>query len=169
MSYKVITVGIIMFILVCSGIYMVSMPPTTPIEQQSTIVDNSSANVTTETTAPIVVTPTPEPTPSYVTCSNYKRIVDKWKTPSGSYVKFEDNNTVVLTPPKTYTLFDGESITDGDYYDEIRINEYASTCRREYKGDYITICMASLVGGKSFKLNHVSEAESGYRDACLVV
>lgn len=168
MSYKVIIVGIIMFVLVCSGIYMV-MPPVTPIEQQNTIVDNSSANVTTETTTPIVGTPTPEPTPSYVTCSDYKRIVDKWKTPSGSYVKFEDNETIVLIPREAYASFDGNEIYYGDYYDEIQINEYASTCREDYKGMYVTMCPTSLVYGRSFKLKHVTEEESGYRDACLIV
>jgi hypothetical protein len=168
MSYKVITVGIIMFVLVCSGTYMV-MLPATHIEQQNTIVDNSSANVTTETTTPIVVTPTPEPTPSYVTCSDYKRIVDKWKTPLGSYVKFEDNETIVLIPRKAYAPFGGNETYYGDHYDEIQINEYASTGCEEYKGSYVTMCLSSLLSGRSFKLIRVSEKESGYRDACLIV
>lgn len=158
----------------CSGIYMVSMPSTTPIEQQSTIVDNSSANVTTETATPIVVTPTPEPTPSYVTCSNYKRIVDKWKTPYGSYVKFEDNTTVRLT--EQYNLswggyYSNESFTYtyGDDYTSTNIGEYATPCESHVYANEYTYCTASLVYGKSFKLKRVTEAESGYRDACLVV
>lgn len=174
MSYKVIIVGIIVFVLMCSGIYMVSMPSTTSKEQQNASMDNSSANVTIESTSTIVVTPTPESIPSYVTCSNYKRIVDKWKTPSGSYVKFEDDTTMRLT--EQYNLswggyYSNESFTYtyGDDYTSINIGEYATPCESHVYANEYAYCAASLVYGKSFKLNRVSEVESGYRDACLVV
>lgn len=171
--YKMIIVGIIIFV-----IFLLSMPSTTSKEQQNTSVGNRITNVTTETTNPIVVTPTPEPAPSYVTCSNYKRIVDKWKTPSGSYVKFEDNTTVGLTEPYNSTF--GYYYTDGignesfitllgDHYSDIHIGEYAIPCESHVYANSYSYCMASLSYGKSFKLIHVSEKESGYRDACIVV
>jgi hypothetical protein len=102
-------------------------------------------------------TSTPIPTPSYVTCSDYQTVSDKWKTPTGSYVKL--GNTPI-------GLF-------GDNYDEINIGESAKQCVTTRDPNPIGytyyFCESALVGGESVRLKRVSESESGYRDACMVV
>jgi len=108
-------------------------------------------------------TPTPEPIHTYVTCGEYSKVVDKWKTPSGSFVKLDNNRTVLLAPQFTTINYKGNPITYGDDYGNITIGDYAKPTPSTY--DYF----AGLIGGRTFKLNPVSEAESGYRDACEVV
>ena len=108
-------------------------------------------------------TPTPEPSKTYVTCGEYFKVVDKWKTPSGSFVKLDDNRTVLLVPQFTTTDYKGIPITYGDDYGNIIVGDYAKPTPSTY--DYF----AGLIRGRTFKLNPVSEAESGYCDACEVV
>ena len=110
-------------------------------------------------------TPTPTPVPTYVTCSEYHKVVDKWKTPSGSFVKLDDNETVALKPRFNLTYM-GKPTTYGDDYEHITIGEYATLIPTD---DKMVIYSEALNGARSVKLKPVSESASGYRDACQII
>jgi hypothetical protein len=118
------------------------------------------------TVSSTIETSTPAPTPQYVTCSNYHKVVDKWKTPDGSYVKLDDNTTVELMPPDFVPS--SPPIQLGDDYTNITVGEYTNICESSTdRYDYTTLCTSKL--SRTVKLKPVSESESGYRDACEVV
>ena len=120
----------------------------------------------------IVVTPTPVPTPTpveYVECSDYHKIVDKWKTPDGNFVKLDDNTTIGLIPYNPSFMVSGAGWSStyvyGDDYNNISIGEYAKACVEP--NDAYSFCTSKLQ--IVAKLKPVSEEESGYRDACEII
>lgn len=113
------------------------------------------------------LTPAPKPTPQYVTCSNYHKIVDKWKTPSGEYIKTDNNETSELVPLYTFVDYYGMSRAWGDNYTAINIGEYIFI--NPTNGRDGVLYLSTTRDGKSIKLKPISEAESGYRDACEVI
>lgn len=101
------------------------------------------------------VTPTPEP--KYVLCSDYVKITDRYKTPNGFYI-VAGNETIALSEEEYNKTEKGLSVKierPGVYYDPTvpgfkywRMQTTVSSMRQ---------------------IKPVSEAESGYRDACEVV
>ena len=99
----------------------------------------------------LMVNTTPTPEPKYVTCSDYVKITDRYKTPDGFYVVAK-NETIVL-PEVEYNK------AEKGYY--AKVNK-AGVYGRYYQG-------YTGIEGATPKLTPVSEAESGYRDACEVM
>ena len=157
---------LLLLISICSMGAWISLHPTSTSAISNT-TNNSLAVYTLG--APAIseqVTPTLPQTPMYVECSDYHKIMDKWRTPDNSYVKLDDGSIVTLFIPSGGFWMSKEANPEygySDNYFNLTVGQYIKICQEtdEY------ICMARL--GSSVRLKHVTEAESGYRDACEVI
>ena len=122
-----------------------------------TDVSTTEVAPTTQPTPTSIETPVPELTPtmdvtptqpSYVTCSDYSLITDRYKTPSGYYI---------ISGNETYSV-------TSDLYNRSVVGYSA---KAGYPGDGYLYFETYILDIKHIK--PVSEKESGYRDACRIV
>lgn len=135
--------------------YLVGISDTSNPNGGMAICYNNNSLITT------TPTPTPIPTPAYVTCSRYNKVIEKWKTPDESFVKIDDNSTILLVPETVCRSIYGMCM--GDDYNNITLGSYVRVCYSSHN----SFCLRRLSPG--VKLKPVSESKSGYRDACEII
>lgn len=120
--------------------------------------------------------PTPVPTPEYVMCSDYVRIVDKYRTVNNNIIVTSDNETNYVSTYQYANLTVGKFISTKERYnDAFIIGGGPGRVMRMYDsrwaGDGTTLGFIRYDHDiKQFdSVIPVAEAESGYREACKVV
>lgn len=165
MPYKIViwaaigAIAMVVFLLVSQFVIFPSgfniTPPATPDVVITEPIPVPTIITPWPTPAPV---PTPTPTPQkYVTCSDYQLITDKYKTPSAFYIV--SGNLTIKMYENEY-----ERLSVGEYINlwELRTSSYIGSVGSWYE-------QTNKKGIESVKLHPVTEAESGYRDACEIV
>ena len=156
-----VLVGIALMILVAGCVSPSEKPePLTGGDSGIGVGAFATPTPTQELTSTPIPTPTTTPAPTYVTCSEYHKVVDTWKTPSGFYVTvdnttyYESSEQYSATKVGSYVIVHSESNVPAYNY----CPEDPPSISRWGNG----VC--DVINAKP-----VSEAESGYRDACEVI
>ena len=154
-TYVVISIAVICLILLCGCIQPRSyiMPINESAPSHFDIKETKSVEIPKSTPTPQV----------YLKCSDYHQIKDRYKTPDEKYFIVIQNDTLAISESQYENVSIGGYVkltyfaTYSYYWSNV---VYSPTTDGTYSNSYVVDDFAE-------KLVRKSEAETGYRDACI--